>query len=106
MEIGVNIRGSSNRDMNIDMFVDIHIEGMDVTDLPLFHADGIRDMVRPQVMAILRYKFRDATEEEIKLYASAIVDGTPLSRSACQGDKSDGQDSDGSDTPPHTKEDS
>lgn len=105
MEIKVNIKESGNRDMNIDMLVDIHIEDMDVTDLPLFHADGIRDMVRPQVMAILRYKFRDATEEEIKLYASAIVDGTPLSRSASPKDKSDGQDSDGSDTPPRTKED-
>lgn len=88
-----------------EFVTDIRIEDMDVFALSSFDTAEIMDMVRPQVVCILReHGIRDPLI--LKEYAKAIVDGTPLPRSASPEEKSDDRDFSDPDTPPHTKEDS
>ena len=98
MEINVRVRESAYPD---NLSVDIHIDDMSVRMLSSLNADSIRDMVRPQVEAIL-YDIKDPDKR--KEFAKAIVDGTPMSRSSSSKDESDGQASSNSDTPPRTEE--
>lgn len=102
METSVSVRLSKNGKFTAD----IHIDGIDVMELRSFDSEWLRNMVRPQVAAYLR--FGEGMDNPAKLdeFVCAIVDGTPLSRPSCQGDKSDGPDSTGPCTPHRTEGDS
>lgn len=100
MEINVKVRKDADSGK---LYVDIHIEDMDAMKLPLFHADEIRDMARPQVEFILRGIKDPGRRKEL---ARAIVDGTLMSRSSYAVNESGDWVSSDSDTHHHTEEDS
>lgn len=100
METSVSVRLSKNGKFTAD----IHIDGIDVMELRSLDNEWLRNLVRAQVAAYLRFKEGVSDPKKLDEYVRAIVDGTPLPQSSSPKDKSVGQDSSDADKPPHTEE--
>lgn len=102
METSVSVRLSKNGKFTAD----IHIDGIDVMELRSLDNEWLRNLVRAQVAAYLRFKEGVSDPKKLDEYVRAIVDGTPLPQSSSPEDKSGGQDPSDSGTLLHTEADS
>lgn len=73
METSVSVYKNGDR-----FLADIHIDGVDVSNLHKFDNGYILSMVRPQVMSILQFGDDITDLGRLADYTSAIVDGIPL----------------------------
>ena len=101
METSVTVRFDGSR-----FLADIHIDGIDITNLRSLDNEWLRNLVRTQVAAYLRFKGGVSDPKKLDECVRAIVDGTPPPPSSSPKDKSGGQASSNDDTPPRTTEDS
>lgn len=98
METSVSVYKNGNR-----FLADIHIDGVDVSNLHKFDNGYILSMVRSQVVSILQFGDGITDLSRLADYTSAIVDGIPLPKSSCQADKPNSSDCQSDDTLPHTE---
>lgn len=88
MEISVRTRLEKVYEIKLDF----NIIGMNAMSLPSFSVDRIREIVKPQVKALLLMNGSVKSESAAEELADVICYGTPLSQSSCQEGTSDNPD--------------